>query len=115
MVWHQSFWSLNIFALHIADMTEWLSIIFNPAKIDIPLEDSHLFQIFAVVACNHIWFLRNKAHHKDLVPNAFAIYAHINKLVMEHSMAWKTSLSRSPKVWLRLNSPFIKINYDTAI
>jgi hypothetical protein len=68
-----------------------------------------------VIACDHIWFSKNKAYHEDLVPNALTISAHINSLVLEHSSAWKTSLSRSPEVWKRPCSPFIKINYDTAI
>lgn len=68
-----------------------------------------------MIACDHIWFLRNKAHHEDLVPNAPTISAHINRLVLEHSSAWKTSLSRSLEVWQRPSSHFIKINYGTAI
>jgi hypothetical protein len=43
MVWRQSFWPLDITALHIADMTDWLSIILNPIRIGIPAKDSHLF------------------------------------------------------------------------
>jgi hypothetical protein len=109
------FLAIDILALHIVDMTNWFSIILNPTRIDIPLEDSHKFQIFAVVACDHIWFLRNRAHHEDLVPNALAIFAHINKLVLEHSLARKTSLPRSTEVWRKPSSSYIKINYDTAI
>jgi hypothetical protein len=115
VVWRQSFWPLDITALHIEDMTVWLSIILNPTRIGIPAEDTHLFQIFAVVACDHIWFSKNNAYHENLVPNALTISAHINSLVLEHSLAWKTSLSRSPEVWKRLCSHFIKINYETAI
>lgn len=68
-----------------------------------------------MVAWDHIWFSRNKAYHEDLVPNALTISAHINSLVLEHSSAWKTSMSQSPEVWKRPCSPFIKINYDTTI
>jgi hypothetical protein len=49
------------------------------------------------------------------VPNALAISATINKLVLEHFSAWSSKLLRSPKVWMRPNFPFFKINYDTAI
>jgi exonuclease III len=98
VVWRQSFWPLDILAFNIADMTDWFSIILNPARIGIPLEDFHKFQIFAMVACDHIWFSRNKAHHEDLVPDALAISAHINKLVQEHFLAWKSSLPRIPEV-----------------
>jgi hypothetical protein len=96
-------------------MTNWLSIILNPTKIGILLEDSHKFQVFAMIACDHIWFSRNKTRHEDLVPDAIAISAHINKLVLEHSLTWKSSLPRSTEVWRKPSSPYIKINYETTI
>jgi hypothetical protein len=87
---------MDILVLNITYMTKWLSIILNPEMISIPLADSHLFQIFfAVIAYDHIWFLRNKAHHEDLVPNALVISAYINMLVLEHYSARHSSLSTS--------------------
>jgi hypothetical protein len=74
-----------------------------------------MFQIFAAVACDQLWFLRNKAHYDNLVPNALVISANINKIALEHHSAWSTSLIRNPKVWKKPSSPFYKINYDTAI
>jgi hypothetical protein len=106
---------LDILAFNIAEMTDWLSIILNPARIGIPLEDFNKFQIFAMIACDYIWFSRNKAHHEDLVSDALAISAHINKLVQEHLLAWNSSLPRILEVWQKPRFPYIKINYDTAI
>jgi hypothetical protein len=106
---------LDILAFNIADMTDWFSIILNPARIGIPLEDFHKFQIFAMVACDHIWFSRNKAHHEDWVPDALAISAHINKLVQEHFLAWKSCLPRIPEVWQKPRFPYLKIKNNTAI
>jgi hypothetical protein len=47
-------------------MIEWLDIILHLGKIGIPASDSHLFQIFAAVACDHIWLLGIKLFVKLL-------------------------------------------------
>lgn len=80
------------------NITDWLLIILNPTTIGISLTDSHKFQIFAAVACDQLWFSRNKAHHDHVVPNALAISATINKLVLEHFSAWSSTLLRSLEV-----------------
>jgi hypothetical protein len=54
-------------------------IILNPHNIGIPILESHLFQIFAAIACYQIWFTRNKAHHENLVPHALVIPVTINR------------------------------------
>jgi hypothetical protein len=61
------------------------------------------------------WFSRNKAHHEDLIPNALVISATINKLALEHHYVWSSKLIKTPEVLKKPNSPFLKINYDTAI
>jgi hypothetical protein len=58
---------LDISALHIASMVDWLDIILHPELIVIPPVDFHLFQIFVVVACDQIWYSRNKAFHEGLI------------------------------------------------
>jgi hypothetical protein len=83
--------------------------------IGIPQAEIHLFQIFAAVACDYLWFIRNKAHHDGLIPNALIISSTINKTVLEHHSAWKKKLAPIPEVWRSLSPPYLKINYDTAI
>jgi hypothetical protein len=64
---------------------------------------------------SYLWFLRNKAHHDDLIPNALIISSTINKTVLEHQFAWKTKLAPIPDVWRSPSPPYLKINYDTTI
>jgi len=71
---------LDIIALCISEISDWLNIILHPGIIGIPLEDFHLFQIFAMVACDRIWHSRNKAHHDGWIPNALSISADVNGL-----------------------------------
>lgn len=74
-----------------------------------------MFQIFAAVACDQLWFSRNKAHHDKIIPNAITISATINRLVLEHHSAWSSSMIRSPEIWQEPFPHFYKVNYDTAI
>lgn len=99
----------------MTNIIDWLLIILNPnRKIGIPQVEIHLFQIFAVIACDYLWFIRNKAHHDGLIPNALIISSTINKTVLEHHSAWKKKLVLTPKVWRSPSPPYLKINYDTA-
>jgi hypothetical protein len=41
---------MDILALNVTNLTDWLLIILNPKTIGIPKADSHIFQIFATVA-----------------------------------------------------------------
>jgi hypothetical protein len=64
----------------MTDITNWLLIILNPHRmIGIPQAEIHLFQIFAAIACDYLWFIKNKAHHDGLIPNALVISSTINR------------------------------------
>jgi hypothetical protein len=115
IVWRHSFWSLDMTVLPVADMRDWIQIILNPSTIGILTSDIHLFQIFAAVACDSIWFARNKAHHDNIIPNALDLSATINRTVLEHHSAWASLQPLPSVVWQKPCSPFFKINYDTAI
>jgi hypothetical protein len=99
---------MHSLALPVHNIADWLLIILNPATIGISQTDSHMFQIFAAVACDQLWFLRNKAHHDNPVPNALVISSTINKLVLEHHLAWSSTLIRNPEVWKKTQFPFLQ-------
>jgi hypothetical protein len=85
VVWRQSFWPLDTISLNVTNMTYWLLIILNPHRLlGISQAEAHMFQIFAAVTCDYLWFIRNKAHHEDLILNALVISSTINKTVLEH-------------------------------
>jgi len=69
--------------------------------LGVPPAETHRFQIFADVACDYLWFTRNKVYHDGTIPNALLISTTINKTALE--------------VWKSPSPPFFKINYDTAI
>jgi hypothetical protein len=81
---------------------------FSPAE-------TYRFQIFVVVACDYLWFTRNKAHHDGIILNALIISTTINKITLEYYSAWATKYDKTPEVWKSPSPPYFKINYDTAI
>jgi hypothetical protein len=115
VIWRNSFWPLDISALPIASMADWLLIILHPEKIGIPLVDTHFFQIFAVIACDQIWYSRNKALHEGLIPNALSISRSVNQISKIHLSAWSTHSPSLKEVWKKPDPDCFKINYDTAI
>lgn len=115
MVCRNSFWPLDILALRISAMVQWLDIILHPKKIGIPLSDIHLFQLFATIACDQIWMARNKALHDDIVLNALVISSTINRIVKLHHLVWSNKLTPKLAVWEKPSTSCFKINYDVAI
>jgi hypothetical protein len=92
---------MDTIALHVADMIDWIQIILNPSSFGILTSDIHLFQIFAAIACDNIWFARNKAHHENIVPNALVLFATINRTVLEHHYAWASQHPQPHALWLK--------------
>jgi hypothetical protein len=114
-IWRNSFWPLDITALRISAISDWLNITLHPGTIGISSEDSHLFQIFALVACDLIWHSHNKAHHDSWIPNALSISATVNRTSRIHFTAWKNKIALVQQVWIKPDPFCFKINYDTAI
>jgi hypothetical protein len=106
---------MDITALRISKISEWLNIILHPRTVGISSEDSHLFQIFAMVACDHIWRSRNKAHHDGWIPNALSISVAVNQTSRIHFLAWTNKTAHVRQVWKKPEPRCLKINYDTAI
>lgn len=116
VVWRQSFWPLDTIALNVTNMTDWLLIILHPHRmLGVPPVETHRFQILPAVACDYLWFSRNKAYHDGIIPNALSISTTINRISLEHYYAWTTKFDKTPAVWKSPSPPYFKINYDTAI
>jgi hypothetical protein len=58
----------------------WVNIIISPgSSLGVPPMDHHKFQIFIYMACDILWFYKNKAFHDGLSFDALSIFVHINK------------------------------------
>jgi hypothetical protein len=83
--------------------------------IGVPPAKTHRFQSFATVACDYLWFTRNKTHHDGIISNVLIISITINKTAPKHYYAWTTKYDKTPEVRKSPSPPYYKINYDTAI
>lgn len=95
-VWQNSSWPLDSLAFGFSSMRDWVKLIISPETyLNIPLANHHRFQIFAAVACDLLWFYRNKAYHDGIITGIHHISKHINIVTLEHFHAWHlmTSLS----------------------
>ena len=116
VVWRLSFWPLDSIDFHFSSLLDWINSIISPGRsLGIPSEDQHKFQIFASVACDILWFYRNKALHDEVSLDARSVSAHINKISLEHFLAWRSSAQVLVEKWSPLPLNWVKINFDTAI
>jgi hypothetical protein len=68
VAWRSSFWPLDSLAWSLLSLPDWIIGIIHPfSSLGIPLADTHLFQIFAAVLCDLLWFSRNKAIHEGVI------------------------------------------------
>jgi hypothetical protein len=95
--------------------TSWVEGIINHhSTFGIPLAETHLFQIFATVLCDLLWFSRNKAFHDGVIPDALSLANSIKKTSLDHAFAWKASHPVT-ETWHPPIVGHFKINFDTAI
>ncbi|XP_059429859.1 uncharacterized protein LOC132163555 [Corylus avellana] len=81
----------------------------------IPKSDVHLFQIYATVMCDLMWFSRNRAVHDGVFPNVLVLSTTIKKISLDHFKAWKDISSPCVERWSPPVGSSLKINFDTAI
>ena len=116
VVWRHSFWPLNSSMFSFSSMMDWVKLIISPnSTLNIPLVDCHKFQIFASVACDILWYYKNKAFHDGITFDARGVSAHINKIFIEHFQAWNSVSTAPVEKWIPSAPNWIKINFDTAI
>ena len=82
-------------------MSDWIASLISPIhSLGIPLADKHKFQTFASIACDILWFYRNKALHDDVSFDARSVSAHINKIALKHFQAWHSSTPIPTEKWI---------------
>ena len=82
VIWHLSFWPFDSSKFKFSSMLDWIKLIISPSSsLGIPLVDCHKFQIFAFVACDILWFYRNKAFHNGATFEVRNVFAQIKKWI----------------------------------
>lgn len=103
-----------------ANIHYWVQCILDPVlHLRIPIQDSHGFQLFAMImlSLDSIWRTRNQSVREGSWPNPLALAFRILKLHREHKKAW-TESSRVPK-HINANNfamgDFSKLTFDVAV
>jgi hypothetical protein len=116
VAWRSSFWPLDSSAWSSLSPSNWIQGILAPHSVlGIPLADCHLFQIYASVLCDQIWYARNKAVHAGSIPDISALASSIRKAALDHAAAWKSISPLIKELWSPPPAGSFKINFDTAI
>jgi hypothetical protein len=90
-------------------------ILYPKALLHIPSLELHRFQVFAAVACDLLWFHRNKAYHEGMSFEALHLARQIFSTYHQHCDAWSAKLQPIPEKWIRPPLNWYKLNFDTAI
>jgi hypothetical protein len=101
VIWRNSFWPMDLLAFNFTNMLDWIKVIISHgATLKIPKEDHHRFQNFVAVACDFLWSSRNKAYHENLSFDALNVSRKINKVSLEHMVAWKNVSIPPEEKWM---------------
>jgi hypothetical protein len=83
-------------------LSDWIKGILNPHNFfGVPFADTHPFQIFAAVMCDMMWFSRNQAMHKGVIPEALKLAENIRRVYSEHIVAWSQKQNTKKDTWTK--------------
>jgi hypothetical protein len=116
VAWRSSFWPLDSLAWSSISLLNWIKGIINPhSTFGIPLTDCHLFQIYASVFCELLWFVRNKVVHEGSILDISSLASSIRRTSLDHAVVWLSSSPLVKEFWSPPSAGSYKINFDTAI
>ncbi|XP_059460221.1 uncharacterized protein LOC132189495 [Corylus avellana] len=114
--WRYSHWPLDSMKWSSLSLSDWIKGILSPHQsFGIPLADSHLFQIYAVVLCDMLWFSRNQVVHKGVFPDVSILAGDIKRISLEHFAAWNSISTPVRELWSPPPAGSFKVNFDTTI
>ena len=96
-------------------LPNWIIDILSPHHVfGIPLVDTHLCQIYATALCDILWFSRNQAIHKGILPDITNFVGNIKKLSLDHYATWLSISQLVRELWSTPEAGNFKVNFDTA-
>lgn len=92
-IWSEPSWQLNIMVFGDGWVADWVQKILHPHQlIGIPLEDQHLFQIFAANVMDLLWATRNQLVHRGKRCDVKELAHCVRRLSWEHKTPWQNQL-----------------------
>jgi hypothetical protein len=100
IAWRSSYWPLDSMKWSSLSLSDWIKGILIPnISFGIPLADLHLFQIFAAILCDLLWFSKNQAIHKGVIPDALKLAANIKRVSSEHYATRSSKKKFVKEIW----------------
>jgi hypothetical protein len=92
-------------------LPEWIKGILSPhSSFGISVADSHLFQIYATVLCDIMWFSRNQVVHKGVIPKVSSLAANVKRVSLEHYAARPSKLHPIKEAWIKPPQGWCKLS-----
>jgi hypothetical protein len=116
ITWRYSPWPLDSMKWAPLSLSDWIKGILNPHSFfGVPFADTHPFQIFAAVMCDMMWFSRNQAMHKGVIPEALKLAENIRRVYSEHIAAWSQKQNTKKDTWTKPSQDWCKISFKAII
>jgi hypothetical protein len=97
------------------NLPNWIKGILSPHQsFGIPPDDTHLFHLYAAVLCNMLWFSRNKAIHKGVIPDVSKFVENVRRISLDHQAAWNSKAQPVQDIWSPPQEGNLKINFASA-
>ncbi|KAB1224867.1 Tetraketide alpha-pyrone reductase 1 [Morella rubra] len=100
VLWREAPWPLMIDRFVPHPIVHWISVIIDPALIDIPVEERHHFQLYAANALDVVWFERNRIVHGKPPSEIPALLDKLRRITQQHVVAWRANSQYRAIGWL---------------
>ncbi|XP_075635372.1 uncharacterized protein LOC142607649 [Castanea sativa] len=117
IIWRHLSHPLNIDNIPPRLAPEWIELILNPSThLGLNPQDAHAFTLLAAIACDRIWWSRNKLVFDSSPPaSPIDVTADINRSFSAYSNAWKLKMQPTISAWEPPPPGWVKFNFDVAI
>lgn len=85
------------------------------ALLKILEDEMQLFQIFAILAIDNVWFLRNEVIHESVIPSPTWLIHKISKVLLDHTTVWTETQKELKIAHFHLPEDQFILQFDIAV
>lgn len=116
ILWCHSPWGLDIRTFAGKPLSDWLLTMLDPSTLpSLAPDDYHLFQLYALISWDIIWWTRNQIIHNEAKLDVLHMPNRVNRLCREHLGAWRQKKLAQLAQWIPPTMGSVKVNFDVAM